>query len=116
MNLEQHIEQILEDKKEAMLSAIALASDLKLFIKYTHYAINKVNFTFKPFHEYIIKALQDIALGKNKKRNLGISVPVGAGKSLIVEYFVAWTFCRSINLAYLYTALTHEYFKIIKRG
>lgn len=112
MNLEQHIEQILEDKKEAMLSAIALASDLKLFIKYTHYAINKVNFTFKPFHEDIIKALQDIALGKNTKRNLGISVPVGAGKSLIVEYFVAWTFCRSINLAYLYTS--HSRTNILK--
>lgn len=112
MNLEQHIEQILEDKKEAMLSAIALASDLRLFIKYTHFAINKVNFTFKPFHDDIIKALQDIALGKNEKRNLGISVPVGAGKSLIVEYFVAWTFCRSINLAYLYTS--HSRTNILK--
>lgn len=112
MNLEQHIEQILEDKKEAMLSAIVLAGDLKLFIKYTHYAINQVNFTFKPFHDDIINALQDIALGKNKKRNLGISVPVGAGKSLIVEYFIAWTFCRNINLAYLYTS--HSRTNILK--
>ena len=108
----QHIQQILEEKKEAMLSAIVLAGDFKLFIKYTHYAINQVNFTFKPFHDDIISALQDIALGKNNKRNLGISVPVGAGKSLIVEYFIAWTFCRNINLAYLYTS--HSRTNILK--
>ena len=112
MNLEEHIENILEDDKEAMLSAIVLASDFRLFIQYTHFAINKVNFTFKKFHNDIIKALEDIALGKNVKRNLGISVPVGSGKSLIVEYFIAWTFCRSINLAYLYTS--HSRTNILK--
>ncbi len=112
MKLEEHIENILEDDKEAMLSAIVLASDFKLFIQYTHFAINKVNFTFKKFHNDIIKALEDIALCKNVKRNLGISVPVGSGKSLIVEYFIAWTFCRSINLAYLYTS--HSRTNILK--
>ena len=101
---QQYIEEILQSPKKRALSAMTLAGDLELFIKYIHFVVNGVEFTFKPFHLELIRKLEDIALGRNIKRNLGISIPVGAGKSLIVEYFIAWTFCRDINLAYLYTS------------
>lgn len=104
MITEDEINSILDDPKKRMMTAVILAGDFELFIKYTHFAVNKVNFAFKPFHITLIKKLEDIAFNKNEKRNLGISIPVGAGKSLIVEYFIAWTFCRNINLAYLYTS------------
>ena len=98
------IDKILEDPRERQLTAIILASDFELFIKYTHFAINKVQFTFKPFHLTVIRKLEAIAFQKNKKRNLGLSLPIGSGKSLMVQYFIGWTFCRDINLAYLYTS------------
>lgn len=98
------IDKILEDPKQRQLTAIKLAADFELFIQYTHYAINKVEFIFKPFHRTVIRKLEAIAFQENKKRNLGLCLPVGSGKSLLVEYFIAWTFCRDINLAYLYTS------------
>jgi len=104
MITEQEIESILTDPKKRLLTSIVLAGDFQLFIKYTHFAFNKVEFVFKPFHIKVIKKLQAIAFQENEKRNLALSLPVGAGKSLIVEYFIAWTFCRNINLAYLYTS------------
>lgn len=92
--MEDVIEYILQNKE---VSAIILKQDLRLFIKYTHFAINNSEFIFKPFHLQIIEKLQNIALNKNEKRNLAISVPVGSGKSLIIEYFIAWTKCRDKN-------------------
>ena len=104
MITEQEIESILADPKKKLLTSIVLAGDFELFIKYTHFAFNKVEFVFKPFHLTVINKLQAIAFQENEKRNLALSLPVGAGKSIIVEYFIAWTFCRNINLAYLYTS------------
>lgn len=101
---QDEIESIITDPKKRQLTAIVLAGDFQLFIKYVHYAINGSYFTFKPFHLKLIKKLEDIEFGKNVKRNLGISLPVGAGKSILVEYFITWSFCRSINRAYLYTS------------
>jgi predicted phage terminase large subunit-like protein len=104
MTLDEEIDSILEDPEKAKLTAIVLAGDFQLFIKYIHFAINKSLFTFKPFHVLLIKKLENIEFGKNEKRNLVINIPVGAGKSLIVEYFIAWSFCRSVNRSYLYTS------------
>lgn len=68
------------------------------------FLINRTEFTFKPFHEEIIQKLQDIADQKNKKPNLLINVPVGAGKSLIVELFITWTFARNPSIKHLYVS------------
>lgn len=108
----EKIESIINDPIKRKSIAIILAGDFHLFIKYVHFAINESYFTFKPFHMTIIKKLEDIEFGKNKKRNLCLCLPVGSGKSLLVEYFIAWSFCRSINKAYLYTS--HSQTNIMK--
>jgi predicted phage terminase large subunit-like protein len=56
----------------------------------------------KPFLETIIQAFQDRADGKETKRNLLMNLPVGIGKSLIIEYFISWCFSRSVNHCFLY--------------
>jgi predicted phage terminase large subunit-like protein len=108
----EKVEYIIKDPKENKMTAIILASDFQLFIRYVHFAINDAEFTFKPFHLKVIKALEDIEFSKNKKRNLALCLPVGSGKSLIVEYFIAWSFCRNINKAFLYTS--HSMTNIMK--
>lgn len=97
---EKQIDDIINNPSP--LYASILAADFAIFIAYAHFAINGVNFDFQSFHHVVIKKLEDIALHKNTKRNLGICQPVGSGKTLLVQYFIAWTFCRSINNAYIY--------------
>lgn len=68
------------------------------------FLINRTEFVFKPFHDKIIQKLQDIADQKNTKPNLLINIPVGAGKSLIVELFITWTFARNPSVKHLYVS------------
>ncbi|MDY6395913.1 MAG: hypothetical protein SPL29_05795, partial [Bacteroidales bacterium] len=68
------------------------------------FLINRTEFVFKPFHDKIIKKLQNIVDGGNVKPNLLINIPVGAGKSLIVELFITWTFAKNPQLKYLYVS------------
>ena len=68
------------------------------------FLINRTEFTFKPFHDDIIKKLQDMADCVNEKPNLLINIPVGAGKSLITELFITWTFARNPSVKHLYVS------------
>lgn len=86
------------------------------------FLINRTEFIFKPFHDKIIQKLQDIADQKNEKPNLLINIPVGAGKSLITELFITWTFARNPSVKHLYvshselliTKLSRETLEIIE--
>lgn len=112
MNLltSKEIEDIVENPSP--MHALMLCADFRLFIQLSHFAINRVHFQFKDFHITIISELTAIANCENEKRNLALCLPVGCGKSLIVEYFIAWTFCRNINLAYVYCS--HSSTNILK--
>lgn len=86
------------------------------------FLINRTEFIFKPFHDEIIKKLQDIADCKNEKHNLLLNLPVGSGKSLITELFITWTFARNPSVKHLYvshselliTKLSRETLEIIE--
>ena len=85
-----------------------LTESLRYFIEVVHKEVNGVDFVFKGFHNLIISTLEDIVLGRNVKRNLALCLAVGAGKSLITQYFITWTFCRNKNMSYLYTSHSRE--------
>ncbi|MGB2578203.1 hypothetical protein AAIR98_000121 [Elusimicrobium simillimum] len=56
----------------------------------------------KDFHNTVIDKLQTIAEKRAKKPNLMLNLPVGSGKSLIVELFITWCFARSVNSKFCY--------------
>lgn len=87
--------------EERAVLKLLCENSLKIFIKIMHYYNTGSHFEFKPFHEEVITALEARAKYKTTK-NLILNLPVGFGKSQIVEYFIAWTFARNINLCYLY--------------
>lgn len=87
-------------------SKIALCSSFEFYLITIYYIVNSSQITIKPFHKKVIQKLENIVKGKNEKRNLGINIPVGAGKSLIVEYFISWCFARNINSTFIY--LSHS--------
>lgn len=99
---EEDIQAIIENPSP--IHSLLLSEDFATFIAYVHFAINGSNFQFQPFHFIAIDKLQKVAEGKNEKRNLALCMPVGSGKTLLVQYFIAWTFCRSMNNAYIYSS------------
>lgn len=87
--------------QERAILKVVCENSLKAFIKVMHYYTTGSHFEFMPFHNKVIQALEDRAKYKTTK-NLLLNLPVGFGKSQIVEYFIGWTFARNKNLCYLY--------------
>lgn len=96
-------EKLNTPEKIAIARAVCEQS-LKLFIHTMHKELTGIKYTFKPFHDIIIKKLENIANQTATKKNLQINIPVGFGKSLIVEYFLSWCFARNKNCTFLYTS------------
>ena len=87
-------------------AAYLLRVDLELFIKVFHYYTKKEQFVFKPFHKQIIAELESIVY--DKQHNLIISIPVRFGKSVIMRYFLAWTYTINRNANNIYTSYSDE--------
>jgi len=103
MNIEQ-LQILLENPNNILKTRISLVASFEMYLRFMFLAINETNITIKPFHQSIIEKLEDIAFEHNEKRNLCINIPVGAGKSLITEYFISWCFARDINNAFIYVS------------
>lgn len=93
-------------EERAVLKVIC-ENSLKAFIKIMHFYNTGAHFTFKPFHNEAIKALERLAKYETTK-NLILNLPVGFGKSQIIEYFKSWCFARNKNLCFLYTSYSDK--------
>ena len=102
--------EFLEDfntpEKRAILK-IACENSLKAYIKVMHFYNTGAHFQFMPFHDEVIKKLEDIAFYRTTK-NLILNLPVGFGKSQIVEYFISWAFAKNKNICNLYTSYSDK--------
>ena len=83
---------------------LACLASFKVYVKTIFFATNRKKFTFQPFHDIVIDKLQQIADGKSEKKNLLLNIPVGSGKSLIVEMFITWCFARNISAKFCYVS------------
>lgn len=82
----------------------ACKKDFEFYLTTVFYLINGSRFMLKPFHKTVISKLQAIVECKNTKRNLALCLPVGSGKSLIIEYFITWCFARSVDNTFCYNS------------
>lgn len=78
-------------------SAALLRASFKCFISVFHYYVFRQQFIFKPFHDIIIKKLEDIVFDRAENKNLYIGVCPRSGKSQIMQYFICWSY--AINRA-----------------
>ena len=101
----EYLLELLKNNAEirGIYSAVC-KKDFKSYILLMFFLINGSKYKLKPFHNKVMKALQDLVEGKNTKRNLALCLPVGSGKSLLVEYFITWCFARSVDNAFCYVA------------
>lgn len=103
----EYLLELLKNNAEirGIYSAVC-KKDFKSYILLMFFLINGTKYKLKPFHNKVMKALQDLVEGKNTKRNLALCLPVGSGKSLLVEYFITWCFARSVDNAFCYVAFS----------
>lgn len=96
--------KLLEDSPAE--AAQLLRVDFELFIKVFHWYTKKEDFVFKPFHRTIIHELESIVY--DSPHNLIISIPVRFGKSIIMRYFLAWTYAINRNCNNIYTSYSDD--------
>lgn len=106
LSYDDYIEQLQQNHHERQVKAEICRSSLLAYIITVFYLINGSKFKLKPFHKLIIAKLQGLVEQKNTKRNLALCLPVGSGKSLIIEYFITWCFARSIDNAFCYVSFS----------
>lgn len=98
------IENIESNASYRTLISSICQADFLSYLLVVFFIENGSKFKLKDFHKVVIAALQSIVECKNTKRNLALCLPVGSGKSLIIEYFITWCFARSINNTFCYTS------------
>lgn len=103
MNLDELIDKLFKHSTRQAIVEIC-KQDFLSYLLVVFFLVNNSKFLLKDFHRIIIRKLQDIVESKNTKRNLALCLPVGSGKSLIIEYFITWCFARSINNTFCYTS------------
>jgi hypothetical protein len=97
------VKDVFPTDEDRAVIKLACEMSLKRYIRYIHKFTTGTDYTFQPFHDDIIKALEARAT-QDTIKNLMINMPVGFGKSLIIEYFISWCFARNKNNTFLYTS------------
>lgn len=103
-NFDSYISKIQNDIRYRAALKQWCQADFKTYLAHVFYIMNGTKFKLQPFHKLIIAKLQAIVDSKNVRRNLALCLPVGSGKSLIIEYFITWCFARTVNNTFCYTS------------
>lgn len=97
-------EDIFDNSAQVAALSVLCRVDFRSYIKTLFYAVNRRPYQFKPFHDVIIDKLQALADKQNKKKNLMLNLPVGSGKSLLIELFISWCFARTPSAKFAYVS------------
>lgn len=97
--------------------AILLLTNFAEYCKWIHFMANGTEYDMTEYHLAICKKLQERATNSivPKKRNLGICVPPGFGKSLLVQYYISWVFARNKQSMFCYVAYGEKLIKKLSR-
>lgn len=101
MDIEE-LYSFIDSPEKLIKTRLALISSFEMYFKFIFRAVNESPPFFEPFHKKVINKLEEYVFQENEKTNLFINIPVGSGKSLLVEYFISWCFARHINHTFLY--------------
>lgn len=99
------IQKFLDNPVEGRL---ALSASLRNFISFFFWYMYRQQFIFKPFHNLIIKKLEDIAFGRAKKKNLIINMPPRMGKSAICQMYGGWSYMLNPHSNCIYTSYSDD--------
>lgn len=113
---------LLEFYKKIPKSELAkqLMINFEYYIKWVHINATGIEYDMTDSHKLVAKKLQDIAdrdyeLVEGEKRNLALALPVGFGKSLIVQYWITWCFARNKDCMFCYIAYADKLIKKLSK-
>lgn len=95
-------------RRDPVNGRLALSASLKNFISFFHWYLYRSEFKVMPFHEVIIRKIEDIAFGRAKKRNLCINMAPRLGKSTITKYSCAWSYMLNAGSNCIYTSYSDD--------
>tara|TARA_R110002020_G_scaffold303642_2_gene519068 strand:+ start:2790 stop:4229 length:1440 start_codon:yes stop_codon:yes gene_type:complete len=104
MKINDDIITELQSSKLKESTKLILQQSFKKFLQVVFYATEKKDFYLQDFHLEIINALELIVRGKLSTTNLIINMPPRFGKSTIVKYWLAWSYCINKDCNFLYTS------------
>ena len=99
------VKKFLDNPVEGRL---ALSASLRNFIAFFFWYMYRQKFIFRPFHNLIIKKLEDIAFGRAEKKNLIINMPPRMGKSSICQMYGAWSYMLNPHSNCIYTSYSDD--------
>lgn len=99
------VNQFLSNPVEGRL---ALSASLKNFIAFFFWYMYRQQFIFRPFHNLIIKKLEDIAFGRAEKKNLIINLPPRMGKSELCKMYDGWCYMLNPHSNCIYTSYSDD--------
>lgn len=71
------VSRVLDNPREGRL---LLSASLRSFISFFFWYMYRQEFIFKPFHERIIRKIEDLVFGRGEKKNLILNMPPRFGK------------------------------------
>ena len=103
MNSEE-ILSFIDTPVNLLKTKLSLMSSFEMYLQFMFLIVNDSHVFIEPFHLDVINALEKYVFQENNKRNLCLTIPVGSGKSLLVQYFITWCFARDINNTFVYVS------------
>lgn len=88
--------------------SVAMLADFETFLTISFTLLNNEPPKISSKISEICKKLTDIAWGNNVKQNLIINIPPRCGKSLILRYFCAYSFCLNRRSNVIYTSYSDK--------
>lgn len=99
---------MIEDDRLVDYFSTACKESFVLFLRVFFLYTNQAPFIMADFHKTIAKTLEDVSKGYVDEKVIILNLPVGSGKSTIVELWKAWNYARNKDLAFAYVSHSQE--------
>ena len=99
------VSRVLDNPREGRL---LLSASLRSFISFFFWYMYRQEFIFKPFHELIIRKIEDLVFGRGDKKNLILNMPPRFGKSAICQMACAWAYMINPHSNCIYTSYSDD--------
>jgi predicted phage terminase large subunit-like protein len=97
------IDKLIDTPEGLLKTKLAMLTDFEIYLRIMYSIMKAEKPIIKNYHYTIIKKLEERAFGE-VETNLCLNLAPGAGKSVLVSFFITWCFARDINLTFMYVS------------
>jgi predicted phage terminase large subunit-like protein len=97
------IDKLIETPEGLLKTKLAMLSDFEIYLRIIYLIVKAEKPIIRDYHYKMIEKLEQRVFGE-VNTNLCFNLPPGAGKSVLVGFFISWCFARDINLTFMYVS------------